>query len=54
MGSSTLEDTADPVLSKTQQRRAVRLGPRAVYARRPMDELMKQAGFEHVRVEVSA
>lgn len=39
-----------PNLSKSQHRRAVRLGPRAVASNRPVDELMEAAHFDHVKV----
>ena len=40
--------TVAPGLDKSDHRRAVRIGPRAVAARREADELMTQAGFVEV------
>jgi cyclopropane fatty-acyl-phospholipid synthase-like methyltransferase len=37
-------------LSKSEHRRAVRMGPRAVSSTRPMDELTEAAGFEDIEI----
>lgn len=39
-----------PGLDRMQQREAVRVGPPAVEARAPTDELMQRAGFVEVRI----
>lgn len=43
--------TVAPGLDKSEHRRAVRIGPRAVAARREADELMAQAGFVDVEMQ---
>jgi cyclopropane fatty-acyl-phospholipid synthase-like methyltransferase len=43
--------TVAPGLDEDEHRRAVRIGPRAVSARREADALMTQAGFTNVETE---